>query len=256
MSCYIIDLDGTIYQGRAALPCAAEFIEYLNRTGQDYRFLTNAPERTPARIEQMLRRIGIPAGSGSVITSGILAVDLVRELAQKKEPPRTAVLGTPFLKKYAELCGLNVTNQNAEFLLLSFSETLTMGDVRLACSLIRRGAGFVATNPDDLIPGEEGPVPHLGGIIQAITAATGIRPLIAGKPSGRLRRYFTDLFGCSADEIRVVGDRLDTDMTFARNCGFEAWLLLTGSTGAETASSHKEGYDRCFEGIPEMMKEI
>ena len=228
MACYLIDLDGTIYCGREPLPCAAEFIEYLGRTGQPYRFLTNAPEKSPREIERKLRRLGIPTPKGAVITSSILAVDYIKELAEN-EQPRTAVFGAPFLQRYAALRGLCLTEENPEFVLVSFS--------------------------DDLIPSEEGPLPHLGGILQAITAATGIQPLIAGKPSAHLRQYFTRLFQCQAEEIRVIGDRLDTDMGFARNCGFQAWLLLTGSTTPEDAACNPGDFDRCFCGMREIMEE-
>lgn len=254
MACYLIDLDGTIYRGREPLPCAAEFIEYLGRSGQPYRFLTNAPEKSPREIERKLRRLGIPTPKGTVITSSILAVDYIKELAENGQP-RTAVFGTPFLQRYAALRGLCLTEQNPEFVLVSFSEELTMGCVRRACGLIRQGARFLATNPDDLIPSEEGPLPHLGGILQAITAATGIQPLIAGKPSAHLRQYFTRLFQCRAEEICVIGDRLDTDMGFARNCGFQAWLLLTGSTTPEEAARNPGDFDRCFYGMREIMEE-
>ena len=70
-----------------------------------------------------------------------------------------------------------------------------MGDIRRACGLIRRGARFTATHPDRLIPGEGGLLPYMGGILEAMTAATGVEPIIAGKPSGHIRGYFTRLFG-------------------------------------------------------------
>ena len=60
MACYLIDLDGTIYCGPRPLPYAAEFIRRLNRAGRPYRFLTNAPERSPRLVERELRRMGIP----------------------------------------------------------------------------------------------------------------------------------------------------------------------------------------------------
>ena len=255
MACYLIDLDGTIYCGREPLPCAAAFIEYLSRTRQPYRFLTNAPEKSPRESERKLRGRGVPAPKGAVITSSILAGDYIKELSPKNDHPRTAVFGTAFLRRYAALRGLSLTEENPEFLLMSFSEKLTMGDVQRACGLIRQGARFLATNPDDLIPSEEGPLPHLGGILQAITAATGVQPLIAGKPSAHLRQYFTHLFQCRAEEIRVIGDRLDTDMGFARNCGFQAWLLLTGSTTPEEAARNPADFDRCFCGMQEIMEE-
>ncbi len=254
MPCYLIDLDGTIYRGREVLPGAAAFVEALERAGRPYRFLTNAAERDPREIEGTLRRMGVPAPEGAVVSAAHLAADLLRELSGE-EHPRAAVFGTEFFREFCRREGLVLTEEGPEFLLMSFSEELTMGDIRRACGLIRRGARFTATHPDRLIPGEGGLLPYMGGILEAMTAATGVEPIIAGKPSGHIRGYFTRLFGCPAGDIRMVGDQLETDMALARNCGFEAWLLLTGSTSPEEAARHPGEFDRCFAGMGEVLEE-
>ncbi len=44
--CFILDLDGTVYNGKTALPHAAEFISRLNADGSGYVFFTNSPENS------------------------------------------------------------------------------------------------------------------------------------------------------------------------------------------------------------------
>jgi ribonucleotide monophosphatase NagD (HAD superfamily) len=60
------------------------------------------------------------------------------------------------------------------------------------------------------------------------------------------------LFGCRAEDICVIGDRLDTDMRFARNCGFHACLVLTGITTPRHADSYRKDYDYCFADLREL----
>ena len=88
MPCYLIDLDGTIYRGREVLPGAAAFVEALERAGRPYRFLTNAAERDPREIEGTLRRMGVPAPEGAVVSAAHLAADLLRELSGEEHPRR------------------------------------------------------------------------------------------------------------------------------------------------------------------------
>ena len=38
---YLIDLDGTIYNGEKKIKFADQFVDYLNKTKTDYLFLTN-----------------------------------------------------------------------------------------------------------------------------------------------------------------------------------------------------------------------
>lgn len=246
---YLIDLDGTVYRGLKVLNGASDLIRKMNEKNLPYRFLTNAPEVSPGDILQKLHKMDVPAREGTVITSAILAVSVI---SQREKHPRTAVFGNAFLRQYAQSQGLVLTRQDPDYVLMSFCPEMTMADVNLACQLIRRGATFVATNPDDSIPSEQGAVPHLGGVLVSMTAATGIKPFIAGKPSSYLRTYFTRLFDCEASDIRVIGDRLDTDMGFARSCGFKGWLVLTGSTSQKEAFEDRSQYDHCFQSVEEI----
>ena len=251
MHYFILDLDGTVYRGNTALPHAAEFISRLNAEGSRYVFFTNSPENSPATIERTLRSLSIPAVKGSVITSGMLAVDYLRKEAAGGFL-RVNILGSQYVKKLASSNGLAVTTEEPDYVLASFSDDITMGDIKTACRQIDEGAAFIATNPDDVIPYEEGFVPHTGAIIHAITSATGQKPFIIGKPSAYLAEYFTSLFGCAAADISVIGDRLDTDMKFARNCGFRACLVLTGITTSHYADSCRKDYDYCFADLREL----
>lgn len=252
MACYLIDLDGTIYCGPRPLPYAAEFIRRLNQAGRPYRFLTNAPERSPRLVERELRRMGIPAAKGSVLSAGVLSVEYLAGQKKKDKPLRVCLLGNRYIRRLAALKGLVLTDKDPDWLLVSFGEEVTIGEIRQACRLIRRGVPFLATNPDDLIPSADGLMPHTGAILRAITQATGVEPLMIGKPSNSLGKSFLRLFGCTAQEIRVIGDRLDTDMAFARSCGFQAWLMLTGSTGRQQALEAKGQFDRSFSSMEEL----
>lgn len=252
MRCYIIDLDGTIYRGSNPLPYAADFISRLNDEGIKYVFFTNSPEQNPQAIENLLHSLSIPAQRKRVITSGTLAIEYLVKKTSPKKPVRVNILGSRYLKTQATLCGLMVTQDQPDYVLASFSNDIVMREITKACQQIRMGAKFIATNPDDVIPSDEGLVPHTGAIIYAITCATGVTPFIIGKPSVYLMEYFTAFFGCSADDICVVGDRLDTDMLFAKNCGFQAYLVLTGITSSDHAFACHNDFDRCFENLKEL----
>src|SRR2546426_8886559 len=66
---YILDLDGTVYLGDALLPAAAETIAALRAAGSRLVFLSNKPLETPAAYAAALRRMGVPAADGEVVTS-------------------------------------------------------------------------------------------------------------------------------------------------------------------------------------------
>ena len=66
-----------------------------------------------------------------------------------------------------------------------------------------------------------------------IATATGVRPLVAGKPEPPL--HHESVLRTGAERPLVVGDRLDTDIEGAHRVGSDSLLVLTGVTGPAEA---------------------
>ena len=66
-----------------------------------------------------------------------------------------------------------------------------------------------------------------------IATATGVRPLVAGKPEPPL--HHESVLRTGAERPLVVGDRLDTDIEGAQRVGSDSLLVLTGVTGPAEA---------------------
>jgi glycerol 3-phosphatase-2 len=67
--------------------------------------------------------------------------------------------------------------------------------------------------------------------VAALRHATGVEPLVAGKPEPPLMRESVERTG--ARRPLVVGDRLDTDIEGATRSGIPSLLVLTGVTDWE-----------------------
>ena len=93
---------------------------------------------------------------------------------------------------------------------------------------VAAGALFVATNGDLTLPGRRGRQPGNGSLVQVIATATGVQPLVAGKPEPPLHRE--SVLRTDAKHPLVVGDRLDTDIEGAHRVGADSMLVLTGVT--------------------------
>ena len=44
---FICDMDGVIYHGNRIIPGVREFMEWIEKEGKDFLFLTNSSERSP-----------------------------------------------------------------------------------------------------------------------------------------------------------------------------------------------------------------
>jgi hypothetical protein len=98
---------------------------------------------------------------------------------------------------------------------------------------VAAGALFVASNGDLTLPSRRGRQPGNGSLIQVIETATGVQPLVAGKPEPPLHRE--SVLRTGASHPLVVGDRLDTDIEGAHRVGTDSLLVLTGVTGPAEA---------------------
>jgi hypothetical protein len=97
---------------------------------------------------------------------------------------------------------------------------------------VRAGARHVATNTDVTIPSPRGPLPGNGALVNVVSAITGQRPLVTGKPDPAMHAECVRRTG--ARRPLVVGDRLDTDIEGARRARAASLLVLTGVTDPAT----------------------
>jgi ribonucleotide monophosphatase NagD (HAD superfamily) len=102
--------------------------------------------------------------------------------------------------------------------------------LRIAAAAVRGGARLIGTNADPTFPTPDGPIPGGGAILAAVATASGVEPIVAGKPYEPMAALVRSRLGPHGT---VVGDRSDTDGQLARRLGYRFVLVLTGSTHAD-----------------------
>jgi 4-nitrophenyl phosphatase len=223
---FALDLDGVIWLADHPIPGAAEAVARLQATGEAVVFVTNNSSQPLAAVVAKLARHGIDA-EGAVITSAMAAARLL-------EPgERVLVCGGPGVVEAIVARGaVPVTDGDADAVLVGFHRAFDYERMRIAASAVRRGARLLATNDDATYPTPEGPIPGGGAILASIVTATGVAPIVAGKPHEAMAHLVRERLGTSG---LMVGDRPDTDGRFARVLGFGFALVHTGVTTAGEA---------------------
>ena len=88
------------------------------------------------------------------------------------------------------------------------------------------GIPWVASNLDRTVPTDRGRAPGNGTLVDALRAASGREPQVAGKPEPALFDEAQRRLG--GTNPLVVGDRIDTDIAGASRAGAASMLVLTG----------------------------
>ncbi|MEU7000694.1 HAD-IIA family hydrolase [Nonomuraea sp. NPDC046570] len=223
----LLDLDGVVYLGRQAVPGAPEALHRAHREGVRLAYVTNNASRTPAAIAAHLTSLGVPASAEDVVTSAQAAARLV---AERVEPGAAVlVVGGMGLRQAVRDRGLRPVSTAAEApvaVVQGMSPDISYGLLTEGTLAVRQGAWFVAANADSTMPTGRGEVPGNGAMIRVIATATGVEPVVAGKPEPPLHRE--SMIRTGARRPLVVGDRLDTDIEGAANAGVDSLLVLTG----------------------------
>jgi len=105
-----------------------------------------------------------------------------------------------------------------------------------AAAALRAGARFIATNADARYPTPSGFLPGAGSIVAAVQAASGVSPLVIGKPHPAMFRAILEHAGVAPAEALAIGDNPDADMVAARRAGISSILVLTGVVDAAAAA--------------------
>jgi glycerol 3-phosphatase-2 len=228
------DLDGVVYAGPHAIPGAVESLQRLAGIGVGLGYVTNNASRTPAQVAAHLRELGAPAEDQQVVSSSQAGADLLASLLS----PGAAVLitGSPALAHEVELVGLKPVHGAEDkpvAVVQGFNPAIGWKELAEA-SFVLADADvlWVATNTDMSIPQARGMAPGNGTLVGAVAAATGRRPLVAGKPEAPL--FHAAAKRLSSDRPLVVGDRLDTDILGGNRAGFATVAVLTGVDTLET----------------------
>ena len=223
----LLDMDGVLYRGDAPLPHAARFCRAIARW--PHAFLTNNPTRTPAAVRAHLRALGLtPAPRAAVVTSAVATADW---LARQRPGFRYFAVGGEGLHRALAARG-RPDAAAADFVVVGEGPGLDYDSLTTGINLILRGARLVATNPDANLDGTRHgrPVvlPGGGALVAPFAVASGVRPVVIGKPEPHLYEIALHQLGVAAREAVMVGDRPDTDILGAQRLGMRTALVRTG----------------------------
>ncbi|MEU8275169.1 HAD-IIA family hydrolase [Microbispora bryophytorum] len=236
----LLDLDGVVYLGKHAVPGAPEALVKAGDQGVRLAFVTNNASRTPGAIAQHLSHLGIPAAPQDVVTSAQAAARLVAE--HVPEGSAVLVVGGMGLRMALREHGLRPVTTALDApaaVVQGIADNLSYGLLCEGALAVRQGAWFVAANADTTMPTGRGEQPGNGSMSRVIATATGVEPVVAGKPEPPLHRE--SMIRTRAERPLIVGDRLDTDIEGATRAGVDSLLVLTGvATPADvlTAAPH------------------
>jgi 4-nitrophenyl phosphatase len=144
-------------------------------------------------------------------------------------------------------------DENVDFVVTAIDRQFTYEKLSRACTLIRNGAHFIATNTDSTYPLESGVIPGSGAIVAAVQTCAGVSPVVIGKPEPVLLDMAMDQMGAQRETTACLGDRLDTDIAGAIAANMASIMVLTGINSRQDIETSPYKPDFVLEGLPDLM---
>lgn len=230
----IIDMDGVLWHGDRSQPGLIEFFQALRYLKLPFVLATNNASLTADQYVTKLASMGVSVALDEILTSGMATASYLAKRYQA-DVTRVFVIGMngavqPLLEQGFSLSGLYEleSEQRAHLVVCGLDKTLSWDKLATAALNIQQGADFIATNGDVTLPTELGFLPGNGATIAALTASTGVSPIIIGKPEPIIYQQALELLGLDPEYVVAIGDRLDTDILGAVRAGIRSLLVLSG----------------------------
>jgi 4-nitrophenyl phosphatase len=236
---FLIDLDGTLYNGHNPIPRAFEFITLLQQKKLPFLLLTNNSSRLPEEIAAHLLEItGIDVTTDAIFTSAQAAALYI---TNHQKQACVYCIGEKGLQHAIEAEGHILTaSTTPNFVVQGIDRKFTYEKLEKAVQYITEGAIFINTNPDHLLPSGVRPHPGAGALAAAIEVASQVKPIVIGKPSSIIMSYALERLGLPAADVWLIGDNIRTDIGGGKLVGCRTALVLTGLATAENVQQQIE----------------
>lgn len=220
----IFDLHGVLMFHGEIYPGAVELLNSLRQKGVIFRILSNSTLESRKSCAAKLRKKGISVYEDAVVTASFATAQYLKTM----HPTSCWIM----LKREGldQFRDFHHDSENPEYIVLGdFREDFNFQNLNKALRLLSRGAKLIVMIPETIDNSMGELELTVGAYGKMLEEAANIKATYIGKPN----RYVFEI-ALNTMEIRernrvlMVGDRISTDISGARNVGLKTALVRTG----------------------------
>jgi len=221
----LLDIDGVLHVSGETVPGAVDALAALREIVPSIRLVTNTSSRSRMSIRDQLASLGFEVDLEEVVTPAGLAVAHCR--AAGLSPVRVLV-ADGLREDLAELAEASAGERPAAIVLGDIGDDFAAPVMNSAFRQLLDGAALVCLQHNRYWRSGEGLVLDVGSWSAALEYASGVVPVVVGKPA---RQFFATALataGAEAGEALMVGDDVEGDVGGGLDAGIASILVRTG----------------------------
>jgi len=225
----LFDLDGVLYVGAAAVPGAAQALDWVRDRGIPHLFVTNTSSRPRQAIVEKLAGLGIRVETDQLLTPAVAAARWLRE---RPSGPLALFVPAATEAEFAEFRRLPADAQTG-------AVAVVVGDLGRGWDFDRLNRAFrllmdepspslVALGMTRYWRADDGLRLDTGPFVQALAYAAGANPVVTGKPAPAFFHAAARQLQLDPASLAMIGDDIRGDIQGAQQAGLEGVLVRTG----------------------------
>ena len=245
----LIDIDGVLTVSWVPINGVDDAMASLRSSGIPLRFATNTTTRTRAEVARLLSGAGIPVEVDEILTAPAATA---AHLRREHPGARVFLLNTGDLSD--DLAGIDLVDSGpADVVVIGGAGVdFTHQQLNEAFRLILDGAAFVAMHRNTYWRTSAGLELDTGAYVRALEEATGVEPVVLGKPSPDFFATGVTELGLDTKRVAMVGDDLHNDVLGAQHAGLRGVLVRTGKFRPEVLAASEERPDVVIDSFADL----
>ncbi|MES2580397.1 MAG: TIGR01458 family HAD-type hydrolase [Pseudomonadota bacterium] len=219
----LFDLDGVLYIGSHAVEGAIEAVGKIQASDIQCRFVTNTSTLSLASLQQKINALGFSIPANEII-SAPQATYLY--LKRQHNPVCRLLLAENVKRDFEEF---NQPDKLVNYIVIGdIGDKWSYALLNQVFNDLMQGAKLIAIHKNRFWQTEHGLQMDIGGFIDALEYASGIKAMIIGKPSPDFFQIALDDMALKPSEVIIIGDDIDADVGGGQQVGLKGILVKTG----------------------------
>jgi HAD superfamily hydrolase (TIGR01458 family) len=230
----LLDIDGVLYVGDEPLPGAIEALERLRELAGGVLLVTNTTSKSRGAIVEHLRDLDFDVAGNEVLTPAVLALAHCRSRSYRTV---SLLVGDSLREDLAELDVATEDEPVDAVVLGDLGPRFTAATLNAAFRQLMDGAELVALQHNRYWRRADGLALDVGAYAAALEYASGVEPVVVGKPSRKFFAAALEQLDADAADAVMVGDDVEADVGGGLAAGIASVLVRTGKYREDAVAS-------------------